>query len=115
MSEELNEAQAAELADDLRALIAQLDATIEDAAESVQTVELDQAAVGRVSRIDALQRQKLAQASREAMKTRRQLAGQALRRLDDGDYGLCLRCEEPIAYRRLKAKPEAPFCLRCAK
>ena len=38
---------------------------------------------------------------------------QALARLDAGEYGECTSCGEPIAQRRLKAQPEAPFCLGC--
>lgn len=37
----------------------------------------------------------------------------ALTRLDNGQYGICLACEEPIAERRLLARPAAEFCLAC--
>jgi DnaK suppressor protein len=37
----------------------------------------------------------------------------ALDRVDDGTYGVCLRCEEPIAERRLKAVPWASYCVDC--
>lgn len=37
----------------------------------------------------------------------------ALARLEDGTYGICLRCEEPIAPRRLEAIPWAAYCVRC--
>lgn len=37
----------------------------------------------------------------------------ALRRLDDGSYGLCLDCGEPIAVERLLALPATPFCAPC--
>lgn len=37
----------------------------------------------------------------------------ALSRLDDGTYGVCVDCEEPIAARRLAAVPWAPRCLSC--
>jgi DnaK suppressor protein len=39
----------------------------------------------------------------------------ALSTFDRGEYGLCRKCEEPIGYRRLSAKPEAPFCLECQR
>jgi RNA polymerase-binding protein DksA len=39
---------------------------------------------------------------------------EALRRLDHGTYGLCVRCEEPIAAARLDALPETPLCIDCA-
>lgn len=38
----------------------------------------------------------------------------ALRRLDDGTYGRCARCGQPIAPARLAARPTATMCIRCA-
>lgn len=35
----------------------------------------------------------------------------ALRRLDDGAYGICDACHEPIADARLEAQPAARFCM----
>jgi RNA polymerase-binding transcription factor DksA len=40
---------------------------------------------------------------------------QALARLDAGEYGLCMDCEEPIAEARLKALPYATLCIQCAE
>ncbi len=37
----------------------------------------------------------------------------AIRKIEDGTYGLCERCEEEIEAKRLKARPVAPLCLRC--
>ena len=37
----------------------------------------------------------------------------ALRRVDDGSYGVCLHCEEEINPKRLNAVPWAPFCIQC--
>jgi DnaK suppressor protein len=37
----------------------------------------------------------------------------AMERLDDGSYGICLQCEEPISPKRLKAVPWAEFCISC--
>ena len=37
----------------------------------------------------------------------------AMERIDDGSYGICLRCDEPISPKRLKAVPWAEFCISC--
>ena len=37
----------------------------------------------------------------------------ALRRIDDGSFGVCAHCEEDISPKRLAAVPWAPFCIRC--
>ncbi len=79
------------------------------------TVELDQQSVGRLSRMDALQQQEMAQA--EARRRTSELAGidGALQRLDEGEYGWCAECGEPIAFRRLEIDPSAALCVNCAR
>ena len=37
----------------------------------------------------------------------------ALRRIEDGSFGVCAHCEEDISPKRLAAVPWAPFCIRC--
>ena len=44
---------------------------------------------------------------------RLRLVEEALDRLDTGDYGICLACEEPIAEKRLRALPWARYCVTC--
>ena len=39
--------------------------------------------------------------------------GDALHRLDHGNYGTCMECEEPISVKRLDAVPWARYCVRC--
>jgi DnaK suppressor protein len=41
------------------------------------------------------------------------LIEEALDRLDSGDYGICLSCDEPIPPKRLNAVPWARYCVRC--
>ena len=41
------------------------------------------------------------------------LIDEALDRLDSGDYGICLSCEEPIPPKRLHAVSWARYCVRC--
>lgn len=37
----------------------------------------------------------------------------ALKRLDEGTFGVCLRCEEEIPEKRLRALPWAAYCVSC--
>ncbi len=37
----------------------------------------------------------------------------ALLRLDEGDFGKCMNCEEEVERKRLEAVPWSPFCLSC--
>ena len=81
---------------------------------SAEVVQLDQAKVGRLSRMDALQAQAMAQASGQRRTAQLREIDAALRRIDDGCYGDCRSCEEPIDPRRLEADPTARLCIDCA-
>ena len=37
----------------------------------------------------------------------------ALQRIEQGTYGVCLECEEPISVKRLEAVPWARYCVAC--
>ena len=76
-------------------------------------VQLDQTKVGRLSRMDALQAQAMAKASAERRAAQLRETDAALRRIDEGSYGDCQRCEEAINPRRLDADPTARLCIDC--
>ena len=50
----------------------------------------------------------------EAARQQVTAAEAALRRLDEGGYGVCERCGQPIGAERLAARPTASTCVRCA-
>ncbi len=37
----------------------------------------------------------------------------ALKKIDDGSFGICETCEEPIGKKRLEARPETSLCIKC--
>jgi DnaK suppressor protein len=41
------------------------------------------------------------------------LIEEALDRIEAGDYGICMSCEEPIPAKRLQALPWAKYCVTC--
>ena len=82
--------------------------------DSAGTIELDQARVGRLSRMDALQAQQMAKASSRRRQLERGRIAAALRRIDDGEYGYCLGCGERIPEPRLAIDPAATQCVECA-
>ena len=65
-------------------------------ADDRKPVELDQTSVGRLTRMDAMQRQAMAQATERQRQTQMARLTAALERLDAGDYGYCTSCGEPI-------------------
>ena len=82
--------------------------------EAAQTVELDQTTVGRVSRMDALQGQAMAKESQQRREIQLQRIEASLQRLENGTFGLCVRCEEDIHLKRLEFDPTTPLCIDCA-
>ena len=82
--------------------------------ESAAIVELDQSKVGRLSRMDAMQAQAMAQASSERRDLMLKKISAALKRIDDDDYGNCRSCDEPINPKRLEFDPTATQCIDCA-
>ena len=79
-----------------------------------QVVELDQAKVGRLSRMDALQAQAMSQASGRRRDATLKMIERALRRIDDVAFGDCKTCDEPIARKRLEFDPTVERCIGCA-
>lgn len=84
-------------------------------AEDRGTVVLDQQSVGRLSRMDALQRQAMAEAQSRRRAARQLRIDAALRRIDAGEFGFCQECGEDIARARLDLDPTVPTCVSCAK
>ena len=79
------------------------------------TVELDQQSVGRLSRMDALQNQAMAQATGARRTAERQRLIAALKRMDHGEFGYCEECGDEIAEARLRLDPAATRCVDCAR
>jgi DnaK suppressor protein len=52
-------------------------------------------------------------ATRELLQERAKRLSAALDRLNEGAYGVCVECTEPIAPARLEAVPEVETCVRC--
>ncbi len=111
--EELTDDQIATLRDALVELRDRLSETLDGQGDAAKPVELDQTKMGRVSRIDAIQQQEMARSAQAAARRRLALVRQALEALAKDEYGDCRICEEPIAFRRLQARPESPFCVEC--
>jgi DnaK suppressor protein len=93
-----------ELAGELRKSLQQLDTT---------PVSPDNA-IGRLTRLDAMQSQQLAHEMVRRETIRLQEVENALRRIERGEYGICTKCGEDISAPRLRVRPEARLCVGCA-
>ena len=86
----------------------------ESAADERRPVELDQQSIGRLSRMDAMQVQAMAQSVEARRRARLPLIEAALRRLDEDEYGFCTDCGERIPAKRLAIDPTIARCVDCA-
>ncbi len=72
-------------------------------------------AVGRLSRMGAIEEQGVRDAALREAKDRLQKLEKRLIRADDADFGLCLGCKQPIPTERLLFLPETNLCVACAE
>jgi len=106
---------------DIAALKAKLGAERQDlqhdaevtAAERAPQV-LDQTAVGRLSRMDALQNQAMQLETERRRDVELTRIDAALKRIEDGAYGYCVSCGEEVEKKRLEMDPSTPVCVDCA-
>ena len=110
--DELTDDQVAELKQALLALQDELRGLLASTREGSKPIDLDEP-IGRLTRMDAIQQQKMTAAHRRSFEVRLEQVKQALGFVERGEYGECRKCEEPIGYPRLSARPESPFCVAC--
>ena len=84
------------------------------AVDERRPVTLDQQSVGRLSRMDAMQVQAMAQAVDARRQARIGLIAQALGRIEAGEYGYCESCGEDIPAKRIAIDPTVTRCVDCA-
>ncbi len=109
----LSPEQMTELQEILESELTKLERSLGVSEEALRPVELDQTAVGRLSRIDNLQNQGMVRELHGREQSRLGAVVGALKRMEAGEYGLCARCGSPIPFGRLLVMPEAAECGGC--
>ena len=99
----------------LAARLKELEAESKTNAGARETVTLDQQSVGRLSRMDALQQQAMANATQARREVEIRQIHAALVRIDDDEFGYCDGCGEPIPETRLALSPTSSKCVSCAR
>ncbi|HEY7885991.1 MAG TPA: TraR/DksA C4-type zinc finger protein [Cellvibrionaceae bacterium] len=110
----MDNAQLAHYKKQLLALREELLDLKETGKDATKTVVLDQSSIGRLSRMDAMQGQAMAQESERRRERQLVEIQKALARIEADDYGYCLECGESINPKRLDIEPTATLCLDCA-
>lgn len=98
----------------LGALLRDLETTLRDSESRAAPVSLDDP-IGRLSRMNAMQQQQMAQAQARHAKAELAAVRHALRRVENGSFGDCLDCGEEIDPRRLAARPAVTLCMGCQR
>ncbi|PCJ90732.1 MAG: molecular chaperone DnaK [Hyphomicrobiales bacterium] len=114
MAENLNQTQIQAFAAQLRQLKSELELASETTELDRAPVALDQQSVGRLSRMDAMQMQAMAQAQQRNREIDLRRVIGALGRIEDDEFGYCNDCGELIALKRLEVDPAASQCIKCA-
>ena len=93
--------------------IAELKTQLKERDITAEVVKPDNA-IGRLSRVDAIQQQQMSLELRRGRETELIRLERALKLINEGEYGICPRCENDIEIKRLEASPDAIFCFDCA-
>jgi DnaK suppressor protein len=70
-------------------------------------------AIGRISRMDAIHNKSIVEASLRNLQTRVSQLQNISQVVHEKEFGLCTKCHKPIAFERLKIRPEIRLCAGC--
>ncbi len=87
---------------------------IEELKELTQP-EAPDCAIGRVSRMDAINNRSINEAALRKKQTQLTKIEKALNEIDQPDFGLCRKCGKAIQPQRIMLMPESKLCVNCAK
>lgn len=82
--------------------------------ELTQPVEPENA-IGRISRMDAINNKSVVEAALRQAKNKLSKLEIALTKLDDTDFGFCIKCHNPIPLNRILIMPQSRTCVRCSR
>ena len=71
--------------------------------------------IGRVSRMDAINNKSIVEAALRKAKEKYSKLKLVLDKVDDSDFGLCIRCGKPIPIGRILLMPQSRYCVSCAQ
>jgi len=71
-------------------------------------------AIGRISRMDAINNKSINDASLIQSQDKLKKLITALEKIDNKNFGICIRCEKPIPLGRIMLMPHSTKCVNCA-
>lgn len=94
--------------------IQKLGLKIEELRDFTQAIEPD-CAIGRISRMDAINNKSVFDASLRNSKKRKSELEYALKLVEEKNFGLCVNCGAHIGMDRLLIRPEVRLCVACGR
>jgi len=87
---------------------------VEEYRELTKPIEPENA-IGRVSRMDAINNKSVTEAALRKAKEKLEKLKIALAKVDEDDFGLCIKCRQPIPLGRILIVPQARTCVKCSQ
>ena len=72
-------------------------------------------AIGRVSRMDAINNKSVNESALKKAELKLKNLKVAITKIEDSDFGVCIRCKKPIPIGRILLLPQAISCVNCAR
>jgi DnaK suppressor protein len=94
--------------------ITKTEALIVEYKELTQPIAPD-CAIGRVSRMDAINNKSINEAALRQAEGKLNNLNRVLSQIGSKEFGLCLKCKQPIPVGRILIRPESLYCVRCAR
>ena len=71
-------------------------------------------AIGRISRMDAINNKSITEAALRQAEAKLSDLKQALHKVGSKEFGICVKCKQPIPVGRILLMPESSKCVNCA-
>lgn len=109
----MNQEEKDILKNEIRMMIETLKSEISQMEESAAPISPENA-IGRVSRMDAINNKSVVEASLRHRSRKLVRLQMALTKVDNSDFGICSNCKKPIQPKRLILMPDSDRCVKCA-
>lgn len=97
-------------------ILEEIEKTKKDVADLVEVTKpiSPENAIGRISRMDAINNKSINDAALVKSRDKLKKLETALKNIDQKDFGICVRCKQPIPLGRIMLMPHTNKCVNCA-
>jgi DnaK suppressor protein len=110
----MSEIDRSEVKIKIEAEILKTEKQVLDYTELTRPVEPENA-IGRISRMDAINNKSVTEAALRKAKEKLEKLRFALTKIDDPEFGVCIKCRQPIPLGRILIMPQSQTCVKCSQ